>query len=422
MKHGVRQNPGGADIPLCQGATYSSTRMDGRVRPPMADRNVCPTGILRRWCVRSIAVAAIGILPVFATAQTKTPLLEQLSQETQAVHERVSMSLVHLHLPQPANPAGQIEELFRKWDKQLDPAVKQKLQEQLSVRPGSGASDEDVFSLLKSGELGSGVVLVRPFDADDLSEQSLRLLMVPRARREAPRTAVVILDNRGLVLVPAYIDRELAGDKPLKVRLAGGEQVDAAFVGSDRQTNVTLLRLAEPAGTAAELADTKPADGALVLVFSPHTDRVQLSVWTGGASENGIVVTTAGRIAGFANGGQFLSAPAAGPIVQQLAAYGRVKRAVLGVRVTEVRPDDPLRQRLAALGTQPAMRVERVSPESPADKSGLQSGDLILSVAGESVGDLPTFAAAIAARQGETEMRVLRDRAVITVKVELAPQ
>jgi S1-C subfamily serine protease len=392
MNHAARHHPGGGDLPV------------------------------RRAGLRLLAVLLIGALPGWVTAQTRTPLLDQLSAETRQVHQRVSVSLVHLHLPQPMNPAGQIEELFRKWDKQLDPAVKQKLQEQLSVRPGPPGGDEEVFSLLRSGELGSGVVLVRPFDPDDLTEQSLRLLMVPRARREAPRTAGVILDDRGLVLVAAYIDPELLRDKPLQVRLSGGEQVDAALVGSDQQTNVTLLRLVKPAGTPADLADSKPVDGSLVLVFSPHSDRVQLSVWTGGASENGIVVTTAGRIAGFANGGQFLSAAAAGPIVQQLAAHGRVKRAVLGVRVTEVRADDPLRQRLPALGTQPAMRVDRVSAESAADKSGLQAGDLILSVAGESVGDLPTFAAAIAARQGATEMRVLRNGTVITVTVELAPR
>src|SRR5687768_12097961 len=84
------------------------------------------------WCARALMLAVVGAVPTFATAQTKqTPLLEQLSQETQQVHRRVTMSLVTLHLPQPAHPAVQIDELFKKWDKQLDPAVKQKLQEQL---------------------------------------------------------------------------------------------------------------------------------------------------------------------------------------------------------------------------------------------------------------------------------------------------
>jgi S1-C subfamily serine protease len=364
-------------------------------------------------------LAVVGVVPSFATGQTKqAPLLEQLSQETQLVHRRVTMSLVTLHLPQPAHPAVQVDELFRKWDKQLDPSVKQKLQQQLQSGQRPTSSDDDVFSLLRSGELGSSAVLIRPFGAGELTDQPLRLLMTPQ--RQMPRNVGVILDERGHVLVPAFVDRNVIGDRTLPVLLHGGVQADAQFVGSDRQTNVTLLRLAKPGGTPADMADARPVDGSLVLVFNPHSNSIQLSVWTGGLHDNGIVVTTTGRIAGFAQGGQFLSAPAARPIVQQLVEFGEVKRAVLGVRVTEVRADDPMRQQLPALGQQPAMRVERVFAESAADKSGLRPGDLILSVAGDSVGDLPTFAAAIAARQGATEMRVLRDGQVISVRVELA--
>lgn len=372
--------------------------------------------------MRAAVLGIVCLGPSLALAQTSpTPLLDQLSQETQQVHRRVTMSLVSLHLPRPASPAAQVEELFRKWDKQLDPAVKQKLQQELQPEPSPGdAEDGDVFSMLRDGELGSSAVLIRPFGAGELADQPLRLLMTPQ--RLTPRTVGVILDERGHVLVPAFVDRDLVGQRTLKVLLDGGTQADATFVGSDRQTNVTLLRLTKPSGTPADMADRRPADGSLVLVFSPHSNSIYLSVWTGGLNDNGIVVTTNGRIAGFAHGGQFLSSPAVAPIVQQLVEFGEVKRAVLGVRVTEVRPNDPIRQQLPALGRQPAMRVERVYEQSAADKSGLRPGDLILSVAGESVGDLPTFAAAIAARQGPTEMRVLRDGQIITVRVELARQ
>ena len=374
-----------------------------------------------RLALASAVIGVVSITAGSAFAQTKqAPLLEQISQETQRVHDRLSMSIVHLHLPQHADPGAPADEFIRKWNQQLEPGVKQKLQEQLSVRQAQPGGEDDVFSLLRSGELGSSVVLMRPFDGNDVGDQSLRLLMVPQ-RREAPRAMGLVIDERGLVLVPNYVDREVVGDRKIRVLLHNGEHVEAAFVGSDRQTNVTLLRLTRPAATPADLADAKPADGSLVLVFSPN-DTVHLAVWTGGNREIGIVVTPNGRVAGFANGGQFLSAQAATPIVQQLAEFGHVKRALLGVRVTEVRAEDPARQAYPKLGQQPAMLVQRVYAESAADKSGLREGDFILSVAGESVGDLPTFAAAIANRQGAAEMRILRDGQPLTVKVEFARQ
>jgi S1-C subfamily serine protease len=56
---------------------------------------------------------------------------------------------------------------------------------------------------------------------------------------------------------------------------------------------------------------------------------------------------------------------------------------------------------------------------SAAEQAGLRQDDLILSLAGESVGDPQSFAAAIANRRGKTEITILRQGQKHVVNVDL---
>jgi S1-C subfamily serine protease len=74
------------------------------------------------------------------------------------------------------------------------------------------------------------------------------------------------------------------------------------------------------------------------------------------------------------------------------------------------------------LGQKPALRVEDVRRGSAAAEAGIQRGDLILSIAGLTVGDPASFAAAIANKSGKTPLTILRSGEVIELSVELKPQ
>jgi S1-C subfamily serine protease len=74
------------------------------------------------------------------------------------------------------------------------------------------------------------------------------------------------------------------------------------------------------------------------------------------------------------------------------------------------------------IGSRPAAKVELIERDSAADKAGLQVGDLILSLGGDPVNDLPHFAAAIANQSGDTEMKILRDGQEQTLTVDLQPR
>src|SRR5262249_13218763 len=97
----------------------------------------------------------------------------------------------------------------------------------------------------------------------------------------------------------------------------------------------------------------------------------------------------------------------------------KVQRAQLGVHIRTVPPDDPERAANSALGNRGAIRVLQVERGSAAEAGGLQANDLILTLAGQPVADIPSFAAAIAAGHGPTDLQILRDGELKTITVNL---
>jgi S1-C subfamily serine protease len=65
------------------------------------------------------------------------------------------------------------------------------------------------------------------------------------------------------------------------------------------------------------------------------------------------------------------------------------------------------------------VRVDQVVSGSAADRAGVLPGDFVLSLAGEKVIDVPTLSAALATRDGPTEVRLLRSGEVIDVVMDL---
>jgi S1-C subfamily serine protease len=230
--------------------------------------------------------------------------------------------------------------------------------------------------------------------------------------------AGIILDSSGDVLLPLYI----APDTPMQVTVDDETATTASVVASDELTALSVVKLARPAGEAAAFADAKPADGSLMLVLAPTRRLARLTVWTGTADDNAILVDSAGKFSAIVRNGHALFPSTYLPVVNQLRSGGQVKRAQLGVMIYEVGVDDPIRTKLAALGSRPAARIMQIVPGSAADKGGLQAGDLILQLNDERVEDVATFAAIIANCRGTTTLHILRGETAQTIAVDLQPQ
>jgi S1-C subfamily serine protease len=94
----------------------------------------------------------------------------------------------------------------------------------------------------------------------------------------------------------------------------------------------------------------------------------------------------------------------------------------MGLLPEAVGGDDPVRRQWPDLGLRPAVRVLRIENNTPAALAGIQTGDVILSIGGEPTGNVPMFAAVVAASRGPTEVQIIRDGQTSVVSVDLEPK
>lgn len=405
-----------------------------------------------------------------APAESSRPLLEQLNSEAQSLYQEVQRGVAQVQLPPPkwVRAAAEAENPANTW-KNLNPAVKAKLEDEQKTPGGQRRLDVTVDAATRPGQsaeaarqtqaagretpvpergaatapagwkmtrLPDGTVRLEPQKGAGSQVLEIRtggeagqdgaiatvgpMRLTTRPGTEfAPNNIGLLLDPAGHVLIPMFIEKAAAGEHGVALSVGGGEVQRGAFVGSDRQTNLTILKVDQPAGHPVRLSDNRPGEGSMVMILAPNSGVGRLALWTGGQQDYGVVVAMDGSVYGFARYGQFLSAAVCKPVIRQLIETGEVKRAKLGVVVGEVKRQDPARVQIEALGSRPALRVMEVSVDSAASKGGLKEGDLILSVNGQAMGDTPTFGAVIAACRGKTELIVLRDGKPVNVTVDM---
>ncbi len=370
-----------------------------------------------------IASLALGGASVFAQspATQPAPLLEQINRETQSLFESVKPGLVRVQLPVPRWMAqlGEMDDPLAKWN--LDPKVKERLRAErakmLSGQVESYITPSTLPSAPTTQESAEQrrwqmTIFQRPDGGFEFATPAGALTDSVIGAIVAPRAVGIVYDDAGHVVIPIYIDPDALDEThSLVVSGYGGGASRAKLVGSDRQTNLSVLQLEHQVGRAAPFAGARPADGSLIMMLSTGGESGKLSVWSRGQQERGLVVTVEGKVTGFARMGQFLDAQIARPVIDQLIQYGQVRRATLGVVLTEAESPDGRR----------AMHVDRIKPGSAADVAGMREGDFILSLAGAAVDDLPNFAAAISTRDGHTAIQILRGSEVIELQVELRP-
>ena len=418
---------------------------------------------MRPFLVRCSCAALLAFaLSARADAPATRPLLTQLNDETQALYRDVQGSIAHVQLPPPQwinNLAG-ADNPVDKWGPQLDVAVRTKLeQDRASAKGGHYTTVGTVITpatkpsqpaepggaqsppsgpwkitappgsntLILESTGGGSPSVVRINAGGPVGGGGPMQVQLQPANDFTPNNIALVLDDKGHLLVPIYVEREAIGEAGVKVAVGDEPLTTATFVASDRQTNTTILLLPKPAGHPARMGvgrnGGQPAEGSLVLLLSPNSNSARLLVWVANQQEvAGVVVKVDGTVAGFARYGQFFPASGAATVADQLIRYGRARRAILGVAIREVGRSDPLRRDVPELGSRPALCVEEVSPNSAAAKAGLKAGDLILSLGDEPVGDPPAFAAAISAGSGKTPLHLVRDGKKLEISVELKPE
>lgn len=245
-----------------------------------------------------------------------------------------------------------------------------------------------------------------------------------------------IVTNNHVVVQPDTCDRPA---RRITVTLDDGRQSTASIVGRDVPTDLAVLQIDAEGLTPAELGssealqvgdDVLAIGNALDLPGGPTVTRgvvsakdrlieeSQCGVTIPGAIQTdasinpgnsggpllnaqGQVVGITTAIVGGAEGiGFAISTATAKPIIDELIATGRVDRGFLGVTIVEITPS------LADnfdLAVDHGIGLRDVQAGGPADRGGLQTGDVIVELAGEEInnsGEL--FQALTNHRAGET--------------------
>ncbi len=273
----------------------------------------------------------------------------------------------------------------------------------------------------------------------------------PEVAQPEPLGSGFVLWEEGYVLTNYHV---VQGAREVIVRLMDRRQFTARIVGTDKSTDLALLKVDAKGLKAVKIGDTrKLRPGQWVFAIgSPFTfdysvtagiisakgrnlqseqyvPFIQTDVAINPGNSGGPLFNLDGEVVGinsqiYSQSGSFqgvsFSIPidVAAKVARQLRDTGKVTRGWLGVVVQEV--DRNLAQSFGMDKPEGAL-VSRVMPDSPAEESGVKPGDVILSFNGEPLptsGSLPPLVGSVDPGQ-IISLNVVRDGKPIEFKVEI---
>src|SRR5579864_703049 len=336
-----------------------------------------------------------------------------ISGHVGAAHPSLAVGGTPLAIPDPV----QLSSAFATIVKQVQPAVVNISTTQVIQQRGKGRGAPGQRN--RGGELG-------PPDDQDQDQQPFqdffnRFFDLPDQGPQAERSlgSGVIVDKKGFILTNNHV---VDGATKVQVTMNGEQNpYTAKVVGVDEETDLAVLKI--EVGHDLPVAKLGNSDGIQVgdwvLAIGNPFGFLQGSVTAGIISakdrgnvgqqfqrfiqtdaainpgnSGGPLVDMAGQVIGIntaiitgghGNEGVGFALPSntAIGVYNQIISNGKVTRGSIGVSFTETQGSNPIV--LKELGATYGIVLQRVEPGSPAEKAGLQSGDVVTSVNGKPV-------------------------------------
>ena len=304
---------------------------------------------------------------------------------------------------------------FRQASKQTLPAV-------VTVRPQGINPGLEPTNLLDrvTREGGSGIVVDAP-----------RGLVVTNDHviAGATRGVVVILPN-GRERIPNQIWRDPKSD--LAVLAIDPTDLIAAPWGDSTQLDIGdwVLAIGGPFGLTGTVTAGIVSGKRRGIGMALYEDLIQTDAAINPGNSGGPLINLQGEVIGIntalkSNGGGYdgvgfaVPASRARRVVSELAEFGRVRRAYLGITI---RPLDSLTA--TRLNITDGAVVASVVVGSPASAAGLQPGDVILTVGGQPTGGAGTLQGMIEVAQVDQPLDLTVDRRgqILAIQVRPGPQ
>ena len=328
------------------------------------------------------------------------------------------------------------------------PIVKKVLPEVVNISSSKVVKNPTGFS----GQLPEGMQM-DPFFRQFFGDNSGHQFNAPREDRERSLGSGVIVSPEGYILTNNHV---VADATDIKVTTSDKHEYKARVVGTDPRTDIAVLKINAtnlPAITIGDSAKMQVGDTVLAigdpfgvgetvtsgivsalgrtnLGIEDYEDFIQTDAPINPGNSGGALVNDRGELIGIntailshgsgGSQGVGFAVPAnlARNVMDEIVRNGKVTRAYLGVSIQEVSPQ--LAKAFGEAEPRGAL-VGDVSSGSPAEKSGLQKGDIIVELNGKPITDSNQLRMSISMMAPDTlaNLKVLRNGTERDVAVKL---
>ena len=245
----------------------------------------------------------------------------------------------------------------------------------------------------------------------------------PRSERATSLGSGVVVSPDGYILTNNHV---VEGATDVKVSFADKEEYPAKVIGTDKYTDVAVLKINKTGLTTLPFANSSKAEvGDVVLAIGEpfglgqtvtmgiisakgraglgierFEDFIQTDAAINRGNSGGALIDTRGDLVGIntailsgetgGNQGIGFAIPAnlARNIMDQIMKTGKVTRGYMGILPQELTPD--MAKAFGVPNTH-GVAIAQVEPKSPAQSAGLKVGDVITAVNGTPVEDVNSF-------------------------------
>ncbi len=272
--------------------------------------------------------------------------------------------------------------------------------------------------------------------------------MTPQNRTERSLGSGFIIDKDGYIVTNNHVIKDA---DQVKVILHDDQEYDAKIIGTDPETDLALIKIDAKGLTPLKFGSSKGAQvGSWVVAIGspfgleqtvtagivsakgriigsgPYDDFIQTDASINPGNSGGPLLNMDGEVVGINTAivksgqgiGFAIPSDLAINIIDQLKSSKRVSRGWLGVAIQNVSKEMSEYYKLDQDG---GVYVAKVYADNPADKAGIQQGDVIIGVQGQEIGSSKDLTMTIARLKvgSKVNIEVIREGKNLIIPVEL---